>query len=61
MEKITVVLKALTHEGFGSPDYYSEKVKVVNCPEAIRQAIIDFALKYGVEIDSVKIMELKTV
>lgn len=48
-------LKALTHEGFGAPDYYRETYIIPNTPGDIRDKITEFALKYNVELDSVKI------
>ena len=48
-------LKALTHEGFGAPNYYWETYIIPNTPEDIRNKITEFALKHDVELDSVKI------
>ena len=48
-------LKALTHEGFGTPDYYRETYIIPNTPGDIHDKITEFALKYNVELDSVKI------
>lgn len=59
MENLILKLKALTHEGFGSPDYYKEIYTIPNCPEAIHDKVVEFALKYGVELDSVKIEKCK--
>lgn len=53
MEKIKLVMKALSHEGFGKPDYYKEEATVYDNEDSVRQTIVNFALKYGVEFDSV--------
>ena len=51
---ITMILKAATALGFGSPDFYKEKVKVEDNPDSIRQAMVNFALKNGVELSSIQ-------
>lgn len=53
MEKLDMILKAPTHDGFGSPDFYEDEVVIDNTPEAIKRALIDFALKYNVEYKSI--------
>ena len=53
MGKIKLVMKSLSHEGFGKPDHYRDEIIVNDNEDTIRQAIVNFALKYGVEFDSV--------
>ncbi len=52
----TFVLRAKTAEGFGGKEFYTEQVVTTDTPEAIKRAKREFALKYGVEIDSVEVL-----
>ena len=52
----TFVLRAKTAEGFGGKEFYTEQVVMTDSPEAIKRAKREFALKYGVEIDSVEVL-----
>ena len=47
-----ITLKAITAEGFGGKDFYTETC-VVKSDEELTRARINFALKYGVQLDSV--------
>ena len=57
---IKVILKSITAEGFGGEAYYKEvkNVKEIN-PDVLRRIKIDFALKYGVELDSISAEVIK--
>lgn len=54
MRTIKLTMKALSHEGFGHPDFYKETITIPeDNEELIHQATVNFALKYGVEFDSI--------
>lgn len=51
-----IILKAPSAQGFGGKDYYSEIIKISDEKELARIKK-DFALKYGVEIDSISVIK----
>lgn len=52
----TVILRAKTAQGFGGEEFYREQVVVREDEESMRAAKREFAIKYGVEIDSIEVL-----
>lgn len=50
---ITLILTAATAQGFGGESFYTDTVQIEETPEALRRAKVDFALRFGVELDSI--------
>lgn len=57
--KKTYVFKAISAEGFGGVPYYTETVIMEDTPEAMRYEKTQFALRYGVEFESITVREVK--
>lgn len=55
---ITLILTAATAQGFGGDSFYADTIKVKDNPEAIRRAKVAFALRYGVELDSISVEKI---
>ncbi len=53
---MSITLRAITAEGFGGEDFYTETVTVTNEAE-LQRARVAFALKYGVMLDSVTVVK----
>jgi hypothetical protein len=53
---MSITLKAITAEGLGGEDFYTETVTVKNEGE-LERARIAFALKYNVQLDNVTVVK----
>lgn len=59
MKKTTIIMKAPSAHGFGDgQDFYVETIKIVDSASTLRQALVNFALKYNVTIDSITLTKL---
>lgn len=59
MKTVDIILRALSHEGFGKPDYYEEELIIKNSGKALDRAIKEFAMKYGVMLSLVEVEVVK--
>lgn len=59
MKTVDIILKALSHDGFGKPDYYEEELVIENSGKALDRAIKEFAMKYGVMLSLVEVEVIK--
>lgn len=55
MKTADIILKALSHDGFGKPDYYEEEFVIENSGKALDRLIKEFAMKYGVMLSQVEV------
>lgn len=53
---MNITLRAITAEGFGGEDFYTETVTVKNEGE-LERARVAFALKYNVQLDNVTVVK----
>lgn len=54
----TYKFKAATAQGLGGIPFYEEVVRIQDNKWALRNALVKFAIKYGVELQMIEVIEI---